>query len=243
MAKLAAVVDSLDTVEPALHPFYQPGADGKYVLQAEVTSHPETGALKSALDRQKRENADLKQKLKAATPPPDDEAEDPPPNPLEREVARLNAELKKDREQKAQIAKRARDKAADAAVAEAITKHKGNPLLLTALVRSKVAGFDDDGDFVARVVDAKGNPVTNEDGTPKTVEALVAELKGNRDYAGAFEGTGGTGSGAQPSRPGSGTQPVRSTADLRSTADKAAYIKEHGFEGYQRLVDASLKPV
>lgn len=56
---LKAILDSLDSVDAALHDHYTE-KDGKYVLQIEgVQEHPDTKALKSALDRVRKEKKDL----------------------------------------------------------------------------------------------------------------------------------------------------------------------------------------
>ncbi len=52
MAKLPAVVDALDAVPEPARGFYQE-VDGRFVLDADVRAHPETAALKSALDKER----------------------------------------------------------------------------------------------------------------------------------------------------------------------------------------------
>lgn len=61
---LKVIVDSLDDIPAALHEFYVE-KDGKFTLQLgeDVRSHPEVLALKSALDRQKADNARIKAEL------------------------------------------------------------------------------------------------------------------------------------------------------------------------------------
>lgn len=54
MAKLAPVVESLDKIPEAQREFYTE-QDGKYVLDTDVTSHPGTSALKSALGKERDE--------------------------------------------------------------------------------------------------------------------------------------------------------------------------------------------
>lgn len=63
---LKAVLDSLDSVDAALHDHYTE-KDGKFVLQIEgVRDHPETQALRGALERVRNEKKDLATRLETA---------------------------------------------------------------------------------------------------------------------------------------------------------------------------------
>ncbi|PSJ60755.1 hypothetical protein C7I85_11985 [Mesorhizobium soli] len=56
---MKAILDSLDSVDAALHDHYKE-VDGKFVLQIDgVRDHPETQALKAALERVRKEKKDL----------------------------------------------------------------------------------------------------------------------------------------------------------------------------------------
>lgn len=66
MAKLKAVVSSLDGIDEALHQFYEEGANGSYVLALDDTKgHPLTDGLSSTIGKLKREVAELKGKVSA----------------------------------------------------------------------------------------------------------------------------------------------------------------------------------
>jgi hypothetical protein len=82
---------------------------------------------------------------------------------------------------------------AAAAIAEARGSVKG--LLPHARPHLKVVEID--GEFVAQVVDAKGNPrIADGKGTPLAIKDLVEEMRGDPELARLFEGTGSSGSGA-----------------------------------------------
>lgn len=63
MAKLAGVVDDVTTLPEGVRGFYVE-QDGKYVLDADVESHPALAGLKSALQHQKDATREAKDKLK-----------------------------------------------------------------------------------------------------------------------------------------------------------------------------------
>lgn len=86
---------------------------------------------------------------------------------------------------------------ARACLKAAEVKDKGLDLLLPNVAARIKAKDGPDGDRVAVVVDANGNPqVTNRPGShdPMTVEELVASFK--KEYPDQFKGSGATGSGA-----------------------------------------------
>jgi hypothetical protein len=87
-----------------------------------------------------------------------------------------------------------------------------------------------------RVVDAAGLPRSNSKGEPMTVTDLVEEFKSNEKYGGAFEASGLGGTGSDPTARGGGSNgAVRNKGDLKTDADKSAYIHEHGSEKYLDL--------
>lgn len=63
MAKLAAVLDSLDGVAEPLREFYQE-QDGKYVLDADVEAHPSTEQLRQTAKARKSERESVERTLK-----------------------------------------------------------------------------------------------------------------------------------------------------------------------------------
>lgn len=65
MAVLEPILDSLDSVDAALHDYYAE-KDGKFVLQTKVREHPDAVALRNALDRLRKEKGDVTAERDAA---------------------------------------------------------------------------------------------------------------------------------------------------------------------------------
>lgn len=122
-----------------------------------------------------------------------------------------------------------------AAVA-AIAGEKGIPELLLPAVRNSIKLVENNttGQFDIQVVDTKGEPRVNGKGEPLTLAELVGEMRNSEVYGRAFEGTGATGSGAQPPRGGPPGNIAR-RADLKTEKERAAFIDKHGLPAYQAL--------
>jgi hypothetical protein len=96
-------------------------------------------------------------------------------------------------------------KLVDAEVIAALSKHTKAVDLMMPHVKSRVKVFDEDGNFVAKVVDEKGNPrIGDAQGTPMTLDQLVEELKASDAYKRAFDANPAGGSGASNGGNGSG---------------------------------------
>jgi len=63
MARLAAVIDSLDGIAEPLHEFYTQ-VDGKYVLDADIEAHPQTEGLRKTAKDRRREREEVERELK-----------------------------------------------------------------------------------------------------------------------------------------------------------------------------------
>ena len=107
------------------------------------------------------------------------------------------------------LEKHLRDKDALAALAE----HKGNAKLLmpVILAQTKVVQGED-GEYFTAVLNAKGEIRAGSDGGPLPISKLVQEMKEDKEYAAAFEGTQKSGGGADPKQQqrhqGTGHQPT-----------------------------------
>lgn len=83
----------------------------------------------------------------------------------------------------------------------ALAEHKGNPLFLRPHIdRMTKVVKEDNGEYVVRVLDDKGQIKYNGEGNPMTVPELVATLKKDDRFAAAFEGRVQGGGGASSSR-------------------------------------------
>lgn len=81
---------------------------------------------------------------------------------------------------------------------EAIVAAGGKPKKLLGEVLKSIKVVEKDGELVAQVVDAKGNPrIVDGQGTEMTIAQLVETFKADEDYAVDFAASGATGSGAR----------------------------------------------
>ena len=117
-----------------------------------------------------------------------------------------------------------------------ILKAKGVPeLLLPALEGRTKLEENSDGSFRVVVLNEQGAPAIGDaQGNPKTLEQLVEEVKANPVYGRAFEPSNAGGGGTPPNQPGGATT-ISKRSDLKTPADKAKYIGEHGHEAYVEL--------
>jgi hypothetical protein len=206
-------------------------ADGKFVFEAETVV--EVAGLKSSLEKERKLKADFEKALKGyeGVDPEEarrlkTEAEQVALDKLkskgdwetrEKQLQeRLAADLKKHQDQYAgELAKREeREKLLqqslerhliEAQATAAIAAAGGVPELLLPHVKSAVKVVEENGQFVARVIDANGQPrIANVKGDPYTISHLVEEMKGNQVFGRAFAASGAGGSGAQNNTAGSG---------------------------------------
>ena len=257
---LKAVVEDLATIDEPLRALYVQ-KDGKYVLDAEVDDHPAVRGLKSAHERVKEEERKAREALKKLDGVDLEKYNQMVKEAEERENAKAlekgefeklktqivekhATELKK-AEAKAETLKGSLYKrlAENEAVKE-ISAAEGSVKLLLPHLLDRLKPIEDeaaanpDDRYRVVVVDEKGNPQVDSKGDPLTIAALVAEFKENPEFAGAFKGSGASGSGASgngapgSTTAGSGVGTVRTRADLKSDAQKAAFIKKHGRQAF-----------
>lgn len=110
----------------------------------------------------------------------------------------------------------------DGAATRALAEAKGAVDLLLPHVAAQMAVIEEDGRFVAVVVDDHGNPRLSEQGKPgtrMTVEELVQAMKADQRFGRGFEGSGVSGSGASKSEGGGGTVRVIPAGDNQAFLD------------------------
>jgi len=85
----------------------------------------------------------------------------------------------------------------DTAAYKVLTEtHKGDANLLMPHIRNSVRMVENtNGDFVAQVLDEAGNVRVGTDAKDMNISDLISEMKGNKSFARAFDGTGASGSG------------------------------------------------
>lgn len=239
---LPAIADTLDAIPEPVREFYEP-RDGKFALK--IAGADDVTGLKTALQRERqaakeaakaaKQYADLGlspeeiAELKAAK---DAEAEERAKRTGEFEsfkAQQAKALAAKDEElarTKSRLDAVLLDREATAAIAEA----KGRAKLLLPHITAQTRVVDD----AVRVIGADGQVRYNAQGLPMTVAELVTEMRADESFGPAFEGSGASGSGAQPRGGTGGTGTVRSRAGL-TDSEKSAFIAQHGFEAYKAL--------
>jgi hypothetical protein len=258
---LKARVASLDEVAEPHRSEYKPAEGGGFVLDLDgVDDHPSVRGLKSAHERQKDENARIKQRWAGL---PDDLTTDRVKELLEAdktakeknaraagEFDNLKAQLLETHTQEKGVLEgkiKTRDGQIERlvgrnAAAEALAKVGGRVKVMMPHVMGFVTVIEDteSGEFHAVVVDDKKKPRYSKKtpGEPMSIEELVEEMKEDPEYAANFDGAGASGSGAptDKGRPGPGT--VRSAKEFKTDADRLAYIDKHGREEYEKLLVA-----
>lgn len=117
----------------------------------------------------------------------------------------------------------------DGAAIAALAAAKGSTELLLPHVRSKVKVFEDGGEYVARVVDVKGDPRVNAKGDFLSIAELVSEMRSSDSFSRAFDGDGAGGGGMPPGggKQGSGSSgsTAKSMAEARTPKEKAAFLR------------------
>lgn len=248
---MVPVWDTADAVPEAFRSnVYE--ADGRFALNIDIDKHPKVTPLVNAYAKVKDEAKGLKAQLAqvkdAAT------AYEAELNELREKAGKgdkdLDARLAQVREKyEGQI--KAEGEKMSAVVSQldgliltdAATKAivamapDGVHLLLPHVLAQARIEVASDGTRKAVVVDANGTPrIADTLGTPMGFEALVKEMSTNPVYAPCFPGRVSPGGGGKPSQHG-GT-PTKKLADLRNEKERSAFIREHGFEAYKKLVDA-----
>jgi hypothetical protein len=251
-AALKLAVDSLDGMDEATKAFYVED-NGKFKLA--VDGLEDTSGLKSALQKERRDRAELEKKVKRwdALGKSDDEIsellkrhEETQQTEAERkgEWDKLRAQMneKHAAEIKARDEKlTAKDKAVakyliDSAATAAIAEAQGNARLLLPHVQQHVRVVEEGGEFIVRVVDAKGDPRVNAKGEHLTISELVAEMRQSEDFGAAFKGAGHSGGGTPPGNSNGGTPTnIKRRSDLKTRADRVAFVDKHGDKAYFAL--------
>lgn len=210
---LKSTVDSLDAVPEAFRTSYkQDDATKKFILQEVSIPDPVdvTGIVKSRDDVLKEKKAleakyagvdiDTYNKLvtdQAAADKAKLEGKGQWEVLQQQLVEKHQKELDAGKARAAHLQSALEARLVDAEATRAIAAAKGVPELLLPHVKAHIKVFEEDGEFVAKVVDAKGSPrIGDTKGTPMTISQLVDEMKATEVFGRAFEASGAGGSGA-----------------------------------------------
>lgn len=128
----------------------------------------------------------------------------------------------------------------DAATRALLEDHpENNVLLLLPHIRAQSRVVVEGGKRKAIVVDSHGNPVVADvHGNHLDFAGLIQQMRGKPEFAAAFAAKTKPGSGTQPGSSTGGSGRATKRSDLRSDAEKTAFIDEHGLDAYRKLVAA-----
>lgn len=234
MAKLKAVVESLEGVPQELQPLYVE-RDGKFWLDADGVE--DVTGLKTALrnERALRERAEKKlpegfdpedyaELLKLREEATKGKLSDKQREELEsfkRQMQEQSAkEIQKREKEMERLRTALRQELVTGRATAALASAKGSVKLLLPHVERHATVTEVDGRFVPVVVDEEGHTRVGPSGANMTFEELVAEMRANAEYAGAFEGTGSSGGGAPRSAGGAGA----GSKTVIPAGDQAAFL-------------------
>lgn len=240
-----ATLDNLDAVPQDVKPFYKQ-ADGKFVLDSENPAINSAVGLIAKLNQSlkgarndaaiaKSKAVDLSALSEYGTTPDE----------IKEAVAKKLEEALSNKDAKANIEKIKADLAAghakdlvtkdtkisaltnqlhglmvDNVATSAIAELKGNVKLLMPFIKEQVRVVEEDGEFKVFVVDkANERRYSGTTGSPMTIKELVAELKTQSDFAGAFLSDAASGGGMKP---GAAAKPAQTGAQPKSAVDKIA---------------------
>jgi len=180
--------------------------------------------LKSALHKERDSVRDLRRKVAQMTDNPQADELADRVSRLETENATLKENWTKER--------------ATVKLNEAITKHKGVAATLAPVLREMTKTDPETGDVFP--VDKDGKAVTDPDtGANMTLDAFVAVMREDPQYASAFIGSGSSGGGTPPGAGGGtgGGKPVNlnQQRSKMKPAEKVAFINEHGHDVFMAL--------
>jgi hypothetical protein len=223
-------LDKLDEVPKEFQGLYSKSEDGKsFVLHGDLAKKLDNSGLNAALEKERKQSREFDKLVKAYQKHGKPEELEAKLEELQKAAAgskdgQANFEkLKADLQAGHQKALAEKDTAVqqmrtsleqhliDAEVASALAELKGNAKLLMPHVKSQVRVFEENGKYVARVVDEDGDPRGDGKGGLMGIKDFVAEMKKSKEFAVAFESSGTTGSGM---RPGGGGRPSGEATNL-----------------------------
>ncbi len=238
---LPAIVESMEEIAENLRDHYRELEEGKgFVLDVTTVNGTEladTRGLKSALERERTNATTAQRKLKQfdgldpkdareATEKVKEMADWNPEKKIEEGMRAREKQLVQRHEDEKKVlstqVETLREQLSDnlikATATKAISEAKGSvELLLPHVMRQTRMRQTDDGKLIAEVIDADGHQrVGDATGSPMTIPQLVEELKQDKAYSRAFDGTGATGSGASGSGGGGSGAGAGSAGGLKT---------------------------
>lgn len=235
MAKLQAVLRSLDDLDESLHDFYDKGDDGRFYLNVHgVDEMPAVVGLKKNKNDLLAEKKELQEQLEAIGLSAEEakELRERAEKAGDEDVEKVRAELQQqleavrtkaqqeveNAEAKAEKAMQAaKNYAIDAEVGRALNEAGGEPALLSHVMRDRLDARIREGDrlaFDVVVLGSDGQPkIKDSNSNPFTAVDLANELREDPKYQRAFEPSNKGGSGADPAGRGGGDRGPTKTFD------------------------------
>lgn len=118
-------------------------------------------------------------------------------------TAHFNTKMQEETSKREQLTKSLENIMVKEAALQAITKQKGSPALLMPIIEKVARVQEEDGKYVVNLLDEKGEIAYDGVGNKLSIETYVTKLKGDKEYAGAFEATVSSGGGTKPDTPSS----------------------------------------
>jgi len=153
---------------------------------------------------------------------------------LAEQKALLDKDLMKERTEKEELFKQVDITLRQSEAQKVLSELKGNATLLMPHILSQTQTVKNaDGSYSSVVVDAAGNPrVGGNDGSNMTIRQLVENMYADDAYAGAFEGSGNSGTGATGNTnrgAGGGSKKMtREQFEQMSPMDQSKFSREGG---------------
>ncbi len=217
---LRALVDSVDGLHESVVEHYSKGDDGKYrldVTEVAGLALEDISGLRTGLEKERQKSRDLETKLTSFKDIDPKNVQDleakvkemnnwTPDDKVQSKIEASVAEVVKQHETKLEnMTKRetsllsALNKELVASkVVKAITDHKGSVELLESIVSQNVRMRENaDGSFSTEIVKADGTQRLNSKGDALGMSDFVKELKNDKNYARAFDGSDTSGGGAE----------------------------------------------
>lgn len=160
---------------------------------------------------------------------------------IETQTAAEKEQIKSEADQKLSVMQKNLEKYfVDKEIAEAVSAEGASLKLLSKHVKEHVKMVEEDGEFKTIVVDAKGEPRLKRGGSYFTVSDLLAEMKGDEEFAKAFPAPSTSGGGSNSNATKSASSPsAAAKAGLQrgkmSPQEKYNFQKEHGMDAYLEL--------
>jgi len=254
--KLLPSYDKLEAIPEAQREFYVEEA-GVFVLDVDIRADPRARGLHTALEKQQEKAKKLAEQLGkfdpdriAALEREHEENEQRKAAALgdfdklkTQMVAKHTAEMDALNAKLGQLSSFATKMVGENAARQALENAGGIPDLLLPHALRAIKVVEQDGDFIAQVVDGKGTPrIATAKGDPYTIQMLVEEMKTNDIYAPAFRGTGAAGSGGRSSAPVSGGN-GRVVMISRADAENASTYQRIKTEAAKQGMEVQIEPL